>query len=194
MSSAGGEIHNARVEPVAPDDEFRAEAVAALKARDWYAAYQWAKGWIGGGGGAWILDPWLVYAASALLHRQPRNAVHSLDLALEHWIPDRVDRAVLLWARGTVVMRHLSDPKTATPDLVEAAEHAPDWLRAEAAESLDVSRIDAEKSRKRTSSVKPAPSFGGFGSVAETVPQRQSSRQPGIRPPVWDAVEPILSG
>jgi hypothetical protein len=73
-------------DPVAPGAEYRREALAALSADDWHRAYEWAKGWIRGGGGAWILDPWLVYVASSLLQGQPRTAVQSLDLALKHWI------------------------------------------------------------------------------------------------------------
>jgi len=46
---------------------------------DWHRAYEAAKSWIVGGGGAQLPDPWLVYAASALLHGQPRIAVHSID-------------------------------------------------------------------------------------------------------------------
>jgi len=53
-------------EPVAPEEEFRRAAVAALEARDWYGAHTAAKGWIVGGGGAWIVDPWLVYVGNAL--------------------------------------------------------------------------------------------------------------------------------
>jgi hypothetical protein len=95
-------------DPVAPVAEFRKEAIAALEAGDWYGSYQWAKGWISSGGGARIVDPWLVYVASALLHGHPRTAVHSTDLALKHWIPEAEDRAILLWIRGDVVRRRLS--------------------------------------------------------------------------------------
>jgi hypothetical protein len=193
-TSADGGNHHARVEPVAAEHEFRAQAVAALEARDWYGAYQWAKGWIGGGGGAWIIDPWLVYAASALLHRQPRIAVRSLDLALERWISDQVDRAVLLWARGVVIMRHLSDPKTAMQDLEEAARHAPDWLRLEAATTRDTSLTEAARSRKRKAAVKPAPRYAGPGSVAEKIQGPRVVRRPGTKPPVWDDIRPILTG
>ena len=59
------------------------------------AAHRWAKGWIGQGGGAWIVDPWLVYAASAIMNGQRRNAVHSIDLAgnpsARSWASRRLD-------------------------------------------------------------------------------------------------------
>jgi hypothetical protein len=67
--------------PFQVDDEYRELAVESLDQDDWYGAYCWAKGWIGHGG-AGLLDPWLVYVASALIHRRPRTASHSVDLAL----------------------------------------------------------------------------------------------------------------
>src|SRR5690348_11496112 len=97
-------------DPLASEAEYRRMAVEALAVRDANAAHAWAKAWIGNGGGAWIVDPWLVYVASALLAGQPRNAVRSTDVALRHWIADSQDRAVLLWVRGNVVRRRLSDP------------------------------------------------------------------------------------
>jgi hypothetical protein len=66
--------------PTDLEHEYRERALRALVAGDWHDAYRWAKGWIGRGGGAWIVDPWLVYAASALLHRQPRSAIHQRPL------------------------------------------------------------------------------------------------------------------
>lgn len=76
-----------------------------------------AKGWIGGGGGAWIVDPWLVYVGSALLQGQPRSATHSTDLAVRVWIAEPANRAILRWVRGDVIRRRLNDPKTALEDL-----------------------------------------------------------------------------
>jgi len=70
----------------------------------------------------------------------------------------------------------------------------PEWLRAEAEETRDASRSQATTSRKRKPSVKPAPSFGGIGTVAEKVPGPQGVRQPGTKPPVWDDIHPILVG
>jgi hypothetical protein len=173
-------------DPLAPGSEYRKLAVAALEAGDWHGAYRWAKGWIGGGG-AWIVDPWLIYVASALRHGQPRGAVHSTDLALKHWIPESEDRAILLWIRGEVVRRRLNDPKTALPDLASAAESAPSWLAAQAAADREACEIEAASSRKRKPSVGPAPEYKGLGTAAETV-ARPSPHVVGSRPAVWDAV------
>jgi hypothetical protein len=174
-------------DPVAPEAEFREEAIAALDAGDWYGSYQLAKGWISGGGGAWIVDPWLVYVASALLNGQPRTAVHSTDLALKHWIPEAEDRAILLWIRGDIVRRRLNDPKTALADLASAAESAPSWLAGQAAVDRRACEIAATSSRKRKPSVGPAPDYKGPGTAAETV-ARPSPHPVGARPAVWDAV------
>ena len=174
-------------DPVAPEAEFRKEAIAALAAGDWYASYQWAKGWIRGGGGAWIVDPWLVYVASALLHGQPRTAVHSTDLALKHWIPEAEDRAILLWIRGEIVRRRLNDPKAALANLASAAESAPSWLAEQAAADHQACEIEASASRKRKPSVGSAPDYEGPGTAVHTV-ARRSPHPVGERPAVWDAV------
>lgn len=185
--------HTAHVEPVAGEDEFSESAVAALKAEDWHGAYKWAKGWIGGGGGAWIVDPWLVYAVSALMHGQPRTAVHSLDLGLRHWIDAPEDRALLHYVRGTLIRRRLSDPKTARACLEAAVAHAPAWLRADAEQELAACRAEAAASRKRKPSVQRSPDYVGPGTVAGKVPGRQGVRSPGAPPRVWEAVWDVLA-
>ena len=107
----------------------REQAVAAMESGDWYAAYQAAKWWVAQGGGAWAPEAWLLYAVSAVLHGQARTGVHSMDVALRNWVGDDVDREVLLWTRGSLVMRRLQDPKTALPDFEAALPTAPPWLR-----------------------------------------------------------------
>ena len=148
-----------RAEPVGTEAEYRAAVQAALAADDWHRAYQWAKGWIAHGGGAWIVEPWLVYAATSFMMGQPRTAVHSLDLALKHWLHEPGDRAVLRWVRGSIVRTHLADPKTALPDLETALSDAPAWL----AERCHVSRDECAKaaltSKKRKASVVAARLF-----------------------------------
>jgi hypothetical protein len=114
-----------------PDDECRHGAVESLEQEDWYAAYSWAKSWINRGGGG-VLDPWLVYVASALMHGQPRTAVHSVDLALRGWFTDLADRSVLHFVRSRVVWHRLRDPKTAEADLAMACRDAPAWLESAA--------------------------------------------------------------
>jgi hypothetical protein len=110
------------------EDEYRPIIQKALEAGDWHEAYRWAKGWIGSGGGARSVEPWLVYMASSLLHGQPRGAVNSADLALKHWIRAKKARAVIRYARGEVIRLHLRDPKTALDDL-RASRAAPDYAR-----------------------------------------------------------------
>src|SRR5262249_7561537 len=154
---------------------------------DWHRAYEAAKGWISGGGGARITDPWCVYIASALLHRQPRTAVHSADLALGNWIADSADRAVLLWLRGEVIRRFRNDPKPAQADLDVAQQPAPSWLHDEVAAAAAACRLQATSSRKRKPSVDPAPAYTGDPSTQMFVrPAIDSPRPGGTRPNVWD--------
>jgi hypothetical protein len=175
-------------EPAASGAEYRREALAALEADDWHSAYLWAKGWNGRGGGVWIVDPWLVGVASALMRGQPRNAVHALDLALRYWIPERLDRAILRWVRGDVIRRRLNDPKSALADLIAAAQDAPDWLRPTALADRDACANEAGTSRKRKPSVAGSPEYQGPGTVADVVARPDGVRVVGARPAVWDAV------
>jgi len=166
--------------------ECRDRAVAALRAEDWHQAYEWAKSWIGRGGGAWLVEPWLVYAASAVLHGHPRTAVHSIDLALSHWISDPADRAVLRWVRGCVIRVHLHDPKAALADFEAAHEAAPEWMLERVAEVAIKCRDEAAVSRKRKPAVVNAPDQLK-PSTARVVP-RVAWIAPGSVPTVWDAV------
>jgi hypothetical protein len=170
---------------VEESNEFRARALDALAAGDWHLAYQWAKGWISTGGERSI-EPWLVYVASSLQHGQPRTAIHSANLALEHWIQEPLPRAVMHYARGEVIRRRLNDPKTAQADLDEAARAAPDWLQSEALEAQAACRDEVATSRKRKPSVAPAPSFQGTPAAST---DRDLATKP---PPVWDAFEKVL--
>jgi hypothetical protein len=151
-----------------------------LAADDWHGAYSWAKAWIGSGG-AFIVDPWLAYAASAILHRQPKTAVHSLDLGLKSWIKDERDRAVLRFVRGALVLVHMKDPKTALVDL-EVAE-LPVWLDGSAA--LTRCRAEAPLSKKCKPSVTAAPDYAGSKSLHATVAPSHAKRKPGARSPIW---------
>jgi hypothetical protein len=179
-------------EPIAPEADYREKAINALAAGAWHDAYQWAKGWISSGGGAWIVDPWLVYAASAQLHGQPRSAVHSIDLALAHWITEPRDRAILLWVRGGIVRLHLKDPRSALADLTAAAAEAPAWLADDAEASRQASSLEASASRKRKATIGPAPEYRGPGPAGDTMARPISRRLAGARPLVWDAVVPHL--
>jgi hypothetical protein len=160
---------------------------------DWHAAYSWTKGWIGQGGGAWLPEAWLSYAASALLNGQPRIAVRSIDLGLGNWIADELDRAILLWARGSVVMRSLSDPKTALADLQAAGRGSPEWLRAKIADDIVLCESAAVVSRKRKPSVEGAPTLGTKRTAHDKVAGPVPRHKPGACPPLWDALVGLLA-
>ncbi|NMM23756.1 MAG: hypothetical protein HHJ11_09705 [Phycicoccus sp.] len=163
-------------------------ALEALVKEDWRGVYDWTKSWVGWGGGAWLPDTWLLYAASALLHGQPRSAVHSLDLGLGTWLEGRADRAVLSWCRGCVVWTRLNDPKTALLAFELAVAAPPPWLAAEIDGKIQRCSEAALASRKRVASVKPSPDFTGFKHVGHTVAPPSIVRADGDEPVVWTAV------
>ncbi|WP_207009612.1 hypothetical protein [Nocardioides aromaticivorans] len=166
----------------------RAKALAALGASDWRGVHEWTKSWIGWGGGAWIPDTWLLYAASALLEGKPRNAVHGLDLGLRVWLAGASDRAALTWLRGLIVMDRLADPKTALIDLEESLELLPNWLRDESADRLERCRDEAARSRKRVPSVQPRPAFVGAEGSRHVVAPSVSDRVDGSEPEAWPVI------
>ena len=170
--------------------ETRRLAIDACGRDDWRGVHDWTKAWISRGGGAWVIDAWLMYVASGLLHGQPRISVRSADLALGTWIESEQDRAVLLWVRGAVIHEKLNDPKTAVTDYGDALKHAPEWLLDRAQQDLARCSADAETSRKRKPSVAPAPVFApgnrDFVAAAADVPP------PGARPMVWDELLRVL--
>ena len=170
----------------------KAAAEEGLANRDWHRAYEAAKSWIFGGGGAYFVDPWLVYAASALLHRQPRIATHSLDVGLASWVENPVDRAILHTVRGWIVLETFRDPAVALVDFDECANSVPKWLAAAHSAGRDRARAEAPKSRKRKPSVPPAPTT----IKPSTAPVRVGSKvpTPGAVPGVWQAVIPHLPG
>jgi hypothetical protein len=170
-------------DPNAFGAEARQRALEAYDRREWYGIYAWTKSWITSGGGARMVDAWLLYVVSTLRQGQPRGAIHSTDLALRNWMEAPEDRAILLWVRAAVVHRRLKDPKTALADYVAAKERAPDWL----AERIDSDSAqcakDASSSRKRKPSVGPSPDYedGDRTFVAGT----NARREPGSMPTVW---------
>lgn len=166
------------------EGEYRREITACFEADDWLGAHRWAKGWIGSGGGARSVEPWLVYVACDLGRRQPRGAVRAVDLGLKHWIRGRAARAVLLYVRGEVIRRHVRDPKTALEDLRDAESAVPDWLREDAAAALAACDEEAPASRKRKRSVDPAPSYSGRWLAGSG-----SVKRP---PPLWEPIHEII--
>ncbi len=169
--------------PANQADEYRRLITERLAERDWHGAYRWAKGWIGSGGGERLLDPWLTYVASFLIHGHPRTAVHSVDLALRGWIEPQSDRATLYWVRSRVIRFSLADPKTARSDLDVAVGAAPPWLRPQLEVDIPACAEEAVRSRKRKAVVGPAPEF--IGTSADAL--RLESR-----PKLWAVILPFL--
>jgi len=177
------------------DKEYRSSIRAHLERDDWHGAYEWAKGWISGGGGATLLDPWLAYVASALLQGQPRTATHSIDLALRSWIPRRADRSVLHWTRSRIIRFRLNDPKTACTDLERATQSTPSWLRAEVRRDIEDCAAESALSRKRKPSVTPAPDFQAeeAAHMLAVVSNRLGDLpEAGSQPGLWVVVHPYL--
>lgn len=169
-------------------------ALEALRAGEWRGVYEWTKSWIARGGGAWLPDTWLLYAASSLLQGQPRGAVHSLDLGLRHWLDGSADRAALTWVRGTVVRYRLSDPRTALLDL-ESDLPFPVWVVAGTLgvdEEIRACREEAGRSRKRKATVSVRPDHRGPGTAADVVAPAVVRRLDGDEPRVWAAVAQLL--
>jgi hypothetical protein len=178
--------------PAADADAYRAKIRAGLSAGDWREVHDWTKGWVGQGGGAWLPEAWLAYAAGGILLGQPRTAVHSVDAGLSNWIVAEADRSILLWARGSLVMRRLADPKTALPDLTVAAEASPTWLAPVLAADTEACEAAAKTSRKRTPSVKPAPAYEARDFAHDKVAP-SVRHTPGDQPPLWDELIPLLA-
>lgn len=173
--------------------ECRGKADHALREGDWYEAYLWTKSWISRGG-ARLVEPWLLYSASALQQGKPKTAVHSCDLGLSSWLEGAVPRSIVYFMRGEVIRRHLKDPKTALPDLRTASESGPEWLRPDAAEALDRCTTEAARSRKRKASVDSAPSYDP-GTDPRFVPNTLNPRYDLERepPPIWKTVVVVLA-
>lgn len=173
----------ASTNPAAFGSEARRLALEAYEARDWRGIYDWTKSWITSGGGAWVLDAWLLYVISALLHGQPRTAVHSVDLALRTWIEAPADRGLLRWVRAAVIHQRLRDPKTAQEDYAAAGEAAPSWLKERIDQDAAECAADAQKSRKRKPSIAEAPNFEHMDRSFVAPPTARN--EPGSVPTVW---------
>lgn len=175
------------------DREFLDCITTDLAAGDWYGAYATSKGWIGSGGGAGRLDPWIGYVASGLLHGQPRTAIHPIDLALGTWLPRSADRSIMFWVRSRVLRLRLNDPRIAIADLADATAGIPSWLRPELTADVASCEAEAAVSRKRKPSVRPPPAFAASDFGTETLALRTAPLPPdGERPALWDLVRPLL--
>lgn len=169
-------------------EECRAKALRGVGNQDWREIYDWTRSWVGWGGGAWLPDTWLLYAASAILHKQPKSAVHSLDLGLRIWLAGPEDRAALTWCRGLLVWSELKDPKTALLDLESWLQDAPSWAAPSPRETLEMCRQAASISRKRVPSVGPRPAFEGPKPAQSTIAPEVGRREDGSEPAVWGEI------
>ena len=175
------------------DSGYLARINASLDADDWHDAYRWAKDWIGSGGGAGLLDPWLVYVGDGLGLGQTRTSIHAVDLALGTWIADDLDRGILLFVRARLIWLHLKDPKTAYTNMLMAETLAPTWL-SEAVKD-DLVRCEDEAGRncriKPTVSDPPDLQMSDFA-VATLADRRSPLPAPGTEPPLWWQIYPLL--
>ncbi|MFF8691891.1 hypothetical protein ACF08W_06755 [Streptomyces sp. NPDC015144] len=175
-----------------PASWWREQCLGLLDAGDWYGLYRAAQSWRVGGGGSFTPDAWLMDVCSALLHHQPKTALHCCDMALSTWIERPGDRAVLRYVRGLVIADHVKDPLRALDDL-ESALHGPDWLARQAAPELDRVAAEAERSRVRKPRAAPAPELDAdyreliSSETSSPAPARPADLPPdGAVPPLWD--------
>ncbi|MFB7211541.1 hypothetical protein [Streptomyces sp. NPDC056255] len=137
-----------------PASWWREQCLELLDADDWYGLYRTAMAWRVGGGGSSTPDAWLMDVCSALLHRQPKTAVHCCDMALSVWVERPGDRAVLRFVRGLLIADHVADPLRALDDL-DHALYGPKWLAEQAAPEL--ARVTEEANRSRVGKPRAAP-------------------------------------
>ncbi|WP_406632986.1 hypothetical protein [Amycolatopsis sp. WGS_07] len=163
---------------------WRAQCVALLQDGDWHQLYKTAMSWRNDGG-AYLPEAWLMDVCSALLHRQPKTAVHSCDLALQMWVERPQDRAVLHFVRGLLIADHLGDPKTAVAGL-ELAASGPNWLGGE-----DLARVRQTTSRVRVPRAQPAPAYDQ--AYVDLISSSASSPRPPVPEPLpADGTQPGL--
>jgi hypothetical protein len=165
-------------------DRYRAECARLVELEDWYALYRTAMEWRVVGGGSWTPEAWLADVASALLHRQPKTAVRCCDMALTTWVERPLDRLVLRYVRGALVLRHVHDPLRAVDDLAAAAD-GPSWVAGPARSDLAVAQDAAARSRVRTPRVGPSPVLTG---------EHRSDVAPAPEPATWTLLRPLLLG
>ncbi|MGV9292495.1 hypothetical protein [Amycolatopsis sp. NPDC003676] len=174
-----------------PSSWWREQCAALLGDGDWHQLYTTAMSWRNDGG-AYLPEAWLMDVCSALLHRQPKTAVHCCDLALQLWVERTGDRAVLHFVRGLLIADHLGDPKSALDDLVLAAD-GPGWLGGE---DLDRVRAAAATSRVRKPRAQPAPGYDrayrDLISTSPSLPVPEPLPEDGARPELWSRALPYL--
>lgn len=169
----------------------REAAFVALETGNWRGASVAANKLISDGGEATTPEPWLLYAASAVLNERPVNAISSIDVGLRNWVHGAQDRAIMHWARATVTQHQLKDPKTALLDFDAAKADCPVWL----VEQLAVERKRcASKARARRTLAPEIAAPPDYDPLAD----RDRAAAPltglvdGTQPSVWSAVLAVL--
>jgi hypothetical protein len=171
---------------------WRHRCLELLDAQDWYGLYKTAMSWRTAGGGSYTPEAWLWDTCSALLHGQPKTAVHACDMALKVWVERPGDRAVLRFVRGAVIAHQVRDPMRALDDLA-AATQGPDWLIPLASKEHSAATEAAERSKVRKPRVEPCPDFDLpyreliHSSASAPLPEaREPSPTDGEQPATWD--------
>lgn len=170
----------------------REAAVVALQTGNWRGASVAAHKLVREGGEATTAEPWLVYAASAVLNDRPVNAVSSLDVGLRNWVHEPADRALLRWARAALVEHRLLDPKSALIDYDAAKPDCPEWLRDQLV--ADRKRCAGRARAKRTL----APEIAAAPDYDPVADRDRAARPlpgliPGTQPTVWEAVGEVVT-
>jgi hypothetical protein len=183
-------VNDARYPQVRDAGWVRDECARLVAADDWYALYRTAMAWRTVAGGSWTPEAWLMDVASALLHRQPKTAVHCCDLALTTWVERPLDRLVLRGVRGVLVRGAVGDPLRAIDDL-EAATAGPGWIADVARAVLALAQEEGARSRVRRPRVGPSPAFTGeHRSPVAAAPDPLPAD--GAEPVTWAVLRPLL--
>jgi hypothetical protein len=175
------------------ESQYETHARAGLETQDWTSLVETAQLWVLDGGGASRPDPWLLRAAGQALNAQPRVAVHELDQGLRHWVEEPQDRALLLWARGSLQLRFLADPVGATKDFNSAALAAPRWMRRLLVRDQVACSAQACRSHQPTGTVGPAPAYDCSSAPHDAVAPPTGDRAPGDEPVLWEQLHEVLA-
>jgi len=170
----------------------REAAVVALEAGNWRGASVAANKLVREGGEATTAEPWLVYAASAVLNDRPVNAVSSIDVGLRNWVHEPAERSLLLWARASLAEHRLRDARTALVDFDAAAADCPSWWREHLVADRKRCAGRARAKRVLPPEIAAAPDYDPLADR-----DRAATPLPGLvagtRPTVWDAVVAVIT-
>lgn len=170
----------------------REAAVVALEAGNWRGASVAASKLVHEGGEATTPEPWLVYAASAVLNERPVNGVSSIDVGLRNWVEDPIDRSIMLWMRASLAWHQLRDPRTALADFDAARDDCPGWLAGQLASDRKRCASRARARRTLAPEIADAPVYDPVVDkdlAATPLP----GLVPGTQPSVWDAVVAVVT-